>query len=342
MFLSRHNFQIAQKCFQRLPSSIAIFPRMTFVTEAEERFLQKKRRKFEEVKNMLATRAEEYKRETDVEKRFQRDQKALLHYRKMNERYEQFSLLKSPLIIKYAAKNQLESEKNNYTVDRQLCNKLADYGFIPMEDPFSRYQKLVKRNNDMLVQVTYLIKQRRKIKPPERDYNEEHNMMMKKIRKFIPMRMSTVREDTIPLEDQDSGRHYLDAFLEPKEDATIVDIVLIKKNGKAIKFECICANNEMRIGRILHSHYSRELADSFTPIKNMQGKYFSIYYDNLSTKLQKAFVEYLYSVGLPPDVGLVAEFMSINKEQRMYMNWLKSLHELEGETDDENENEDIL
>mmetsp|Transcript_16438 Transcript_16438/g.16147 ORF Transcript_16438/g.16147 Transcript_16438/m.16147 type:complete len:94 (+) Transcript_16438:80-361(+) len=93
---------------------------MTFVTEAEERFLQKKRRKFEEVKNMLATRAEEYKRETDVEKRFQRDQKALLHYRKMNERYEQFSLLKSPLIIKYAAKNQLESEKNNYTVDRQL------------------------------------------------------------------------------------------------------------------------------------------------------------------------------------------------------------------------------
>ena len=37
-------------------------------------------------------------------------------------------------------------------------------------------------------------------------------------------------------------------------------------------------------------------------------------------------VEYLYSVGLRPEIGICVEYLSWNKEQRMYMSWLKKLY----------------
>ena len=37
-------------------------------------------------------------------------------------------------------------------------------------------------------------------------------------------------------------------------------------------------------------------------------------------------MEYLYSVGLRPEIGIVVEWLSWNKEQRMYMSWLKRLY----------------
>jgi hypothetical protein len=37
-------------------------------------------------------------------------------------------------------------------------------------------------------------------------------------------------------------------------------------------------------------------------------------------------VEYLYSAGVRPEIGLCVEYLSWNKEQRMYMGWLRDFY----------------
>lgn len=60
------------------------------------------------------------------------------------------------------SENQLNYEKELYTVNRKITNKLADYGFVIYEDNELKEQRLVKVSDDLLIQVTYQIKPRRK------------------------------------------------------------------------------------------------------------------------------------------------------------------------------------
>lgn len=37
-------------------------------------------------------------------------------------------------------------------------------------------------------------------------------------------------------------------------------------------------------------------------------------------------IEYLYAMGLRPEIGLCIEYLSWNKEQRLYMAWLRDMY----------------
>ena len=41
--------------------------------------------------------------------------------------------------------------------------------------------------------------------------------------------------------------------------------------------------------------------------------------------MQNSIVEYLYEVGVHPEIGICVEYLSWNKEQRIYMSWLSSM-----------------
>ena len=46
---------------------------------------------------------------------------------------------------------------------------------------------------------------------------------------------------------------------------------------------------------------------------------------NLSEPVQNSLVEFLYESGVHPEIGLCVEYLSWNKEQRIYMSWLSSM-----------------
>jgi len=46
----------------------------------------------------------------------------------------------------------------------------------------------------------------------------------------------------------------------------------------------------------------------------------------LSEPLQESLMEYYFGVGLRPEIGMCVEYLSWNKEQRMYMAWLRDLY----------------
>ena len=49
-------------------------------------------------------------------------------------------------------------------------------------------------------------------------------------------------------------------------------------------------------------------------------------YNSLSEPLQNELIAYLYTLGVRPEVGLAVEYLSWNKEQRLYMDWLKRMY----------------
>lgn len=56
------------------------------------------------------------------------------------------------------------------------------------------------------------------------------------------------------------------------------------------------------------------------------GQYYGPNFMYLSEPLQRGIVEYLYSIGVRPEIGLCVEYLSWNKEQRLYMAWLRDLY----------------
>ena len=49
-------------------------------------------------------------------------------------------------------------------------------------------------------------------------------------------------------------------------------------------------------------------------------------WDFLSENLQGSLINFLYSSGIHPDLGLCVEYLSWNREQRLYMGWLRNLY----------------
>ena len=75
------------------------------------------------------------------------------------------------------------------------------------------------------------MKQRRKAQLQERDHESEHEIMMDKVNKLMPMakRQTRFKDESVPLVDEETGRKYIDQYVEPEEDATVVDIVVAKR-----------------------------------------------------------------------------------------------------------------
>jgi len=56
-------------------------------------------------------------------------------------------------VIRYAATSELTFEEIEYSVDKKLSNKLADYGFILYEDGKHKRQRFIKTVGDKFVQI---------------------------------------------------------------------------------------------------------------------------------------------------------------------------------------------
>ena len=49
-------------------------------------------------------------------------------------------------------------------------------------------------------------------------------------------------------------------------------------------------------------------------------------WDYLSENLQANLMRYIFSAGVRPEIGLCVEYLSWNKEQRLYMGWMRDLY----------------
>lgn len=96
------------------------------------------------------------------------------------------------------------------------------------------------------------------------------------------------------------------------------------KGGKGLLFACASENAELQIYNVTYGNDVDALLKD-----NNNGKQESVYvgpnFDNLDEKVQNAFYDYLESLGISDKLLAYIECASVDKEQKMYMNWLQEM-----------------
>lgn len=102
--------------------------------------------------------------------------------------------------------------------------------------------------------------------------------------------------------------------------------VTVKGQGgkEALIFECNSVDSEISVNNIVHTQnlQNTERTSSFNNREEYRGPDFG----TLDEKLQNAFVEFLKSLGINEDLAIFVENYSLDKEQRLYMEWLQRMN----------------
>ncbi len=88
--------------------------------------------------------------------------------------------------------------------------------------------------------------------------------------------------------------------------------------------ECTTIDSSINVNQIHYSEDISEFNKSFFGgkiIQNYSGPEFSI----LDERLQQEFIETFLNFGIDDNLGSFIEVMSVDKEQKLYINWLKNV-----------------
>lgn len=111
----------------------------------------------------------------------------------------------------------------------------------------------------------------------------------------------------------------------PQDDNSTDFQVSIKKVGRkeGILYECISSQSEIHVNNIMYSD-DVDSSERVT-VYNVSGQYRGPDFSTLDEKLQTAFVEYLKTHGINEDLAVFVETYSVDKEHRLYMEWLSKM-----------------
>jgi complement component 1 Q subcomponent-binding protein len=110
------------------------------------------------------------------------------------------------------------------------------------------------------------------------------------------------------------------------ESQSYVDFqVAVQKNKSkgALVFECTSQQSELSIVGLMHTKDLGSL--DRTNIYQQSSEYRGPEFNTLDDKLQACLVEYLESLGVDDELSVFLESYSLDKEQRLYMEWLSNI-----------------
>lgn len=205
-----------------------------------------------------------------------------------------FSSLVNKRLAK-ALEKEFEYEQSQYKVDESVTPFLQESGF-EIVDLEGSTQILLKRKihgND--VEITFNARS---------PYNADEN----------------------PENEGEENQEQEEEEEEPQDNNTDFQVT-IKKSGKksGLIYECISAQSEIHINNIAYSDdiASMEKTTTFTNTGEYRGPEFG----TLDEKLQTAFMEYLKTHGINEDLAVFVETYSLDKEHRLYMEWIGKMKE---------------
>ncbi len=148
---------------------------------------------------------------------------------------------------------------------------------------------------------------------------------------FLPPNMMNKEEEdeeALREEIEERGTRDRDKAFDDTDDQTCFEITIVNKHNQAL-----CIDAKVYNGDITFNKTRLLMQDGLAVSQRTwleKGKSNSTYkgpkFAQLSEPVQDSLVEYLYSIGLRPEIGIVIEWLSWNKEQRMYMSWLKRVY----------------
>lgn len=124
---------------------------------------------------------------------------------------------------------------------------------------------------------------------------------------------------------EEAKRDPLAEYQDDEDDYTSFEICLINKNNSGLILDVTVRQGDLRINNLRHVAQQALNYAQLTPVERRRSQpgYSGPDWRFLSEPLQSSLTEYLYAVGLRPEIALAVEYLSWNAEQRLYLNWLK-------------------
>lgn len=114
---------------------------------------------------------------------------------------------------------------------------------------------------------------------------------------------------------------------DPANSASYAEFqVAVDKGGQGLLFECMASNSEIRVKNVVASEDLKTTVKTSSFVET-QKEYRGPEFEGLDEELQRAFLEYLKSLGVDEDLATFVESYSLDKEQRLYMDWLHKVKE---------------
>ena len=237
-------------------------------------------------------------------------------------------------------------ERSVYSVDKRIANLISDMGFAIADhetegNEGGKFHRLVKRTDQHMIVVTYELRER--LVCPQKP-GDDPAALMKQLQpstfvsflnKHGVMPPNTVGneydEDEQIRADLEARKHPLADEYDHADDATHFAISVVNRRNRALAVDCRVRDGEVTFDKV-RLHTEGGIADAqqtwLDRARNpaARNKYPGPLFRAMSEPLQTELVGYLYSVGVRPEIGVAVEYLSWNKEQRLYMDWLKRMY----------------
>lgn len=198
-----------------------------------------------------------------------------------------------------AFKEEYKHETDSYEFDDSIQKFIKEKGWTLEDDPNSAIIRLKKSvgNSDIIVQFVAR-------SPPsqEEPQDEEAN----------PEDGEMANEDN---NEQQKWEDYCDFSVYITGEKTNLHVDLSSVDGEL-------SINTMNLIDDIDAHMKITKELNFD-----NSKYVGPEFNNLDEKLQNSFIDYLNNLGVDESLGVFIEHLSLDKEQRLYMNWLKNVQE---------------
>jgi len=146
-------------------------------------------------------------------------------------------------------------------------------------------------------------------------------------------------EETIRREYEQANSDPLKKYVDDEDDRTRFDISIINKQNEGLLVAGEVFQGELHLLKVFSLSGDALAIARTTHCQRLNTEVEGIRFQEhamshapnwefLSENLQAALVEYLFSVGIHPSLGICLEYLSWNKEQRLYMGWLKDINSL--------------
>ena len=140
--------------------------------------------------------------------------------------------------------------------------------------------------------------------------------------------MAVDEEKEMRAEYEEAKRNPLEEYADHKEDVSAFEICLINKDNSGLILDAHVFEGNIQFSRVWHVKEQALNIAQLSPVQRRRTctGYRGPEWRFLSEPLQAALTEYLYAVGLRPEIALAVEYLSWNSEHRLYLSWMRRVY----------------
>ena len=206
---------------------------------------------------------------------------------------------KNPESLARGLATELQFEKQRYHDFKEGEEFLKQTGFSQVETSDSVDIKLMKNVGDKVVEIRFQATE------PTMDEDEEKSGEEKE---------EEHKEGKAGEEDQANLKSSVE-----------FSVIVKNKDGAGVVIDCSSQETELAIFHVAYSKNVEEFLKG--SMDKLSSSYLGPNFEQLDEKIQQSFVEYLESMGITDKLLAYIECIAVDKEQKMYMNWLTEVKE---------------